>query len=224
MKDSEIKELWTDENFFASFSGINNFKAAIFTTFGENISKKHLQKVLNEIPSYIARIKPKKRFPRRPYDVYGFGQVLQADLGVMYSFNGFFYFLLVIDVFSRRIFTEPLKNKQIQTVKAAFENILAKINNRVNLVQTDKGAEMVGLKKFLEERSIRHQYKYGATKCTFAENGIYTIKIRLYTVLRAKNSRDWPFFCPKLLKTTIIHLKRVYTSLNQVTFKVVLMI
>ena len=70
LDDQEIKRLWQDENFFASFSGISNFKAALFTTFGEKISTKRLKSILSDIPSYVARIKPRKRFDRRPYDVY----------------------------------------------------------------------------------------------------------------------------------------------------------
>jgi Integrase core domain/Chromo (CHRromatin Organisation MOdifier) domain len=201
LTDSEIKNLWQDENFFASFSGINNFKAALFTTFGQNISAKRIKDILNDIPSYVSRIKPRKRFPRRPYDVYGFGQLLQADLAVMFKFEEFYYFLLVIDVFSRRIFCEPLKRKTSVLVKEAFNKIFDEINNPIRVLQTDQGAEFKGLKKYFEEKDIRHQYKIGFTKCTFAENAIYLIKLRLYTALRSKNSRDWP----SLLKNIVLN-------------------
>lgn len=199
LDDQEIKRLWQDENFFASFSGINNFKAALFTTFGEKISTKRLKSILSDIPSYVARIKPRKRFDRRPYDVYGFGQLLQADLAVMYKFEGYFYFLLVIDVFSRRIFCEPLKKKSSLEVRTSLDKIFDEINNRIGVIQTDRGAEFKGLKRYFESKDIRHQYKFGVTKCTFAENAIYLIKMRLYTALRATSSRDWPSLLKKIV-------------------------
>ena len=199
LDDQEIKRLWQDEDFFASYSGLNNFKAALFTTYGEKIGTKRLKTILSEIPSYVARIKPRKRFERRPYDVYGFGQLIQADLGVMYKFEGFFYFLLVIDVFSRKIFCEPLKRKSSEEVREAFNKIFDEINNPVRVIQTDQGAEFKGLKRYFEGKDIRHQYKFGLTKCTFAENAIYTIKMRLYTALRSTSSRDWPSLLTKIV-------------------------
>lgn len=200
LDDETIKKLWQDEDFFASYSGINNFKSALFTTYGEKISANRIQNILSDIPSYVSRIKPRKRFPRRPYDVYGFGQLIQADLAVMYKFEGFFYFLLIIDVFSRKIFCRPLKNKSSSEVKVAFDKIFTEINNPVRLIQTDQGTEFTGLKRYFEqEKDIRHQYKFGLTKCTFAENAIYLIKMRLYTALRSSNSRDWPFLLKKVV-------------------------
>lgn len=200
LTDLEIKRLWQDKDFYASFSGINNFKAAIFTTYGEKISTKRIQNILADIPSYVSRIKPRKRFPRRPYDVYGFGQLLQADLGVMFKFNNFYYFLLVIDVFSRKIFCKPLKRKTSDEVKSAFNEIFAEINNPIQVIQTDQGAEFKGLKRYFEDKDIRHQYKFGLTKCTFAENGIYLIKLRLYTALRSTGSRNWPSLLQKIVE------------------------
>ena len=199
LDDETIKKLWQDEDFYASFSGLNNFKAAIFTTYGENISTKRLKEILSEIPSYVSRIKPRKRFPRRPYDVYGFGQLIQADLAVMFKFEDFYYFLLVIDVFSRRIFCRPLKKKTSSEVKEAFNQIFDEINNPIRVIQTDQGAEFKGLKRYFDEKDIRHQFKFGVTKCTFAENGIYTIKMRLYTALRSTHSRNWPELLKKIV-------------------------
>lgn len=199
MEDNQIKNLWLDTNFLGSFTGINNFQASLYTTFGEKISKKRLQSILDQIPSYVSRIKPRNKFPRRPYDVYGFGQLLQADLGVMFKFDSFYYFLLVIDVFSRRVFTRPLRTKETNTVKEAFEEIISEINNRIEVIQTDSGAEFKGLKRFFEEKDIRHQYKYGKTKCNFAESAIFSIKLRLYTALRANNSRNWPLYLQKVV-------------------------
>ena len=199
LTDEEIKRLWQDDDFFASFSGINNFQAALFTTYGEKISTKRIINILRDIPSYVSRIKPRKRFPRRPYDVYGFGQLVQADLGVMYKYKGFFYFLLMIDVFSRKIFCKPLKRKTSVEVRSAFNEIFDEFNNPIRVIQTDQGAEFKGLKRYFEERDIRHQYKFGLTKCTFAENGIYLIKMRLYTALRSSSSRDWPTLLKKIV-------------------------
>lgn len=194
MEDSEIKKLWEDENFIGSFSGLKTFKALLFTTYGVNIPLKRLKSIIEDIPSYVARLKPPKKFPTRSYNIYGFTKLLQSDLGVMFKFENFYYFLLVIDVFSRKIFTRPLKNKKTSTVREAFDEILQDINNPISVIQTDSGAEFKGLKSYFDSKNIRHQYKYGLTKCNFAESAIYQIKLKLYTALRSHKSRDWPHY------------------------------
>lgn len=199
MEDSEIKQLWQNEDFIGAYSGLKTFKALLFTTYGENIPLKRLKSILEDIPSYVARQRPPKKFPTRSYHVYGFCTLMQADLGVMFKFEDFYYFLLLIDVFSRKIFTRPLKNKKTSTVKEAFEDIFETINNRISVMQTDSGAEFKGLKNFFASKNIRHQYKFGITKCNFAESAIYQIKLKLYTALRSNKSRNWPFYLEKVV-------------------------
>jgi len=56
-----------------------------------------------------------------------FGDLVQLFFQAeMYNFDGFRYFLLVIDVFSNHIWTVPLKSKETNSVKNGFEEIFQK--------------------------------------------------------------------------------------------------
>ena len=60
----------------------------------------------------------------------------------MFPVNGYLYFLLLIDVFSRHIYVEPLKKKDGPTVGLALEKIFAIIeekNTKIQQFQTDQG-------------------------------------------------------------------------------------
>ena len=53
-----------------------------------------------------------KELERRHLDLNNYGELVFGDLAVMYPFDGFNYFLLVVDGFSSKVFVRPLKNKK----------------------------------------------------------------------------------------------------------------
>lgn len=111
LTDTELADLYQNETFPGSFSGARTFQQFLKTEKNENVPLSQIYKVLKSIPNYMYTLKPIKRFPRRQYDVKGYLELVQCDLGQMYEFNGMKYFLLVTDVFSSRIWCEPLPSK-----------------------------------------------------------------------------------------------------------------
>ena len=140
--DDELRELYQDPTFYGSFSGARNFQIFLKTDFNEDIPIDRIYKVLKTIRSYVISLKPIKRFPRRKYDVAGFGSLLQADLAVMFDKNGYKYFLVLCDVFSRHLFTEPLKDKTAKTVKKALQKIFDQIPTPISKLETDSGTNI----------------------------------------------------------------------------------
>ena len=67
--------------------------------------------------------------------------------------NGVRYLLMVIDVFSKFGWIEPLKNKKGETVVKAFKNIL-KTGRKPQNLWTDNGVEFYNkiLKNFLRKK------------------------------------------------------------------------
>ena len=70
--------------------------------------------------------------------------------------NGVRYLLMVIDVFSKFGWIEPLKNKKGETVVKAFKNILKK-GRKPKYLWSDEGVEFYnkGFKTLLEEEGIK---------------------------------------------------------------------
>lgn len=65
------------------------------------------------------------------------------DLGDMRDVSkynkGYTFFLLLVNMFSRQIYVEPLKNKNKGTVLDAFKKMLKKNKLKFNNYQTDRG-------------------------------------------------------------------------------------
>jgi len=111
LSDSDLINLYQDESFPGSFAGGKVFQQFLKTEKNENIPLTRIYKVLKSLPHYMYTLKPIRKFPRRKYDVKGYLELVQCDLGQMYEKKGFKYFLLATDVFSSRIWCEALTSK-----------------------------------------------------------------------------------------------------------------
>lgn len=138
MSDNDIKALWADPKFPGSFEGANTFQRAILHFKKIKISLRRLYKVLASIPEFVMQIKRNNNFPRRHYsNIFGFGKLYQADLAQFPESESMKYVLVLVDVFSHKIFARALKDKSAKTVKSAFEDIFKTVPVPEKL-ETDK--------------------------------------------------------------------------------------
>ena len=153
LSDDKIRELWQDTKFCGAFSGINNFQACLEMEKGVKLSKNKLFAILRENPNFLIESrKVRKTFPRRRMLVHGVGQVWQADLAMMFTYNKYIGFLLCIDIFSRKIFCRSIRKKNQQTIQKAFEEIFQEANLVPAKLETDQGQEFVSNKSFFEKK------------------------------------------------------------------------
>ena len=134
-------------------------------------------------PFYIISQRPIRRFPRRKFDVGGYGQLVQTDLAFMFEKGGYKFILVVVDVFSQKIWAEPLMDKSTKTVKVAFEKIFKQVNAPVTELQSDQGTEFTGLKQYFKDKKILFRLKYGKNKASWAEHAIFLLKKKIPTDL-----------------------------------------
>ncbi|KAJ8913871.1 hypothetical protein NQ315_005668 [Exocentrus adspersus] len=85
----------------------------------------------------------RKNYPRRRTIIKGLDDLWQSDLAEMGNYakdnRQYKYILVVIDCFSKFLWTRPIKNKRGQEVTQAFEDILLHTNKRVPTnLQTDQ--------------------------------------------------------------------------------------
>lgn len=116
--------------------------------------------------------------------------------------SGFNYFLLLTDCFSLKIWCEPIKNKEAQTVQKAFEKIFDEIQFPITEIQTDAGGEFKGNQKWFKSKKILFKVKTGTkNKANFSEMGVYLIKKRLFMCMRSKLSQHWSKYLPDIVKS-----------------------
>ena len=89
------------------------------------MTQKNLKKFINEFYSKP----PKKNFATNKTDVYHIDDIWSLDILDLKDYGpeknrGYRYVLVIIDNFSKIGSTKPMKNKNAQTIKDSFENIL----------------------------------------------------------------------------------------------------
>lgn len=148
--------------------------------------------IVEEIHRY-ARL----NFERRKYSMHGLGDI-QADLIEMQPFRqvnrGYRYILIVIDIFSKKAYAEPLKDKTVKTTATAMKKFFDKIGERIRNLHTDEGREFYAgaMKRLLTQYGeINHYSTYSGKKASIVERLIRTIKRKIYMRFSMQGTNKW---------------------------------
>ncbi len=81
------------------------------------------------------------------------------------------YLFLLIDVFTKKIWVYPLKDKKRSTVLNALCQWLAQLDHLPKILETDQGCEFKNevVSSFLQARGIEQQFAIGTCKAAIAE-------------------------------------------------------
>lgn len=121
------------------------------TDLNIDVSERRLYSILRQNPIFLIHQRKRTRFPRRSLDVNNYGELLQADLAVMFEYESYKYFLLVVDVYSTKVFVRPLKNKTSTLTARALRDIFSEFNSKIYVFETDRGK----VKKFTFIRILK---------------------------------------------------------------------
>ena len=169
---------------------------------------------IKSVPSYSAKISDflrnyklhsinrrivKKVFPRRRVISRFKNDVWQADLiqyeTLNYQNAGYKFILLVIDVFSKVIYVEPIKFKTGELTASAMEKILARSESPPVMLVTDGGKEFFN--KTFRNVMISHNINHFKTptktlwKASVAERANRTIKTKIDRWMQHTRSKRW---------------------------------
>ena len=102
------------------------------------MTQKNIKIFINEIYSKP----PKKNYVTNKTDVYHIDDIWSLDILDLKDYGpennrGYRYVLVTIDNFSKFGWTIPLKNKNAQTIKDSFENILTNSKRKPDLVESE---------------------------------------------------------------------------------------
>lgn len=150
--------------------------------------------------------KPARRnFKRRRVIIKGLDDLWQADLADFKLYarenRGYKYILIVIDSFSKYLWTEPLKTKSASEVKDAMTKILKQGRSPRNL-QTDAGKEFYNqsFKSLMQKHDVNHYSTYSVKKASIAERVIRTLKEKLYREFSLRGNYNWVTILDDLTK------------------------
>ena len=158
------------------------------------MTQKNIKIFINEIYSKP----PKKNYITNKTDVYHIDDLWSLDILDLKDYGpennrGYRYVLVTIDNFSKFGWTIPLKNKNAQTSKNSFENILINSKRKPNLVESDRGKEFYNniFQDFLNKNNIKLYSRNSSYGAVFAERFNRTIKDLLKKIVFEQGDAKW---------------------------------
>ena len=158
------------------------------------MTHKNIKIFINEIYSKG----PKKNYPTNKTDVYYIDDIWSLDILDLNDYGpknnrGYRYVLVIIDNFSKYGFTIPLKNKNAQTIKDSFENILISSKRKPNLIESDRGKEFYNniFQDFLNKNNIKLCSRNSSYGAVFAERFNRTIRELLKKIVFENGDANW---------------------------------
>ena len=92
--------------------------------------------------------------------------------------RGYRYVLVIVDNFSKFGWTVALKNKNAQTIKDSFENIIINSKRKPSLIESDRGKEFYNklIQDYLNRNNIKLYSRNSSNGAVFAEKFNRTIR------------------------------------------------
>ena len=158
------------------------------------MTQKNIKIFINEIYSKG----PKKNHATNKTDVYYIDDTWSLDILDLKDYGpknnkGYRYVLVVLDNFSKFGWTVPLKNKNAQTIKDSFENIIISSKRKPNLIESDRGKEFYNniVQDFLNKNNIKLYSRNSSYGAVFAERFNRTIRDLLKKPVYEKGDGNW---------------------------------
>ena len=176
------------------------------------MTQKNIKIFINEIYSKP----PKKIYATNKTDVYHIDDIWSLDILDLKDYGpknkrGYRYVLGIIDNFSKFGWTVPLKNKNAQTIKDSFENILKTSKRRPNLIESDHGKDFYNniFQDFINKNNIELYSRNTSYGAVFAERFNRTVRDLLKKLVFEKSDGNWIDVLPTITKQ---YNNRVHSS------------
>ena len=150
---------------------------------------------------------PRKNYPTNKIVYNSINEIWSIDLADFSDYKtsnnkGYRYIFIIIDNFSKYLWTTPLKNKYSQTITNEFSNILTKSKRKPNKIESDRGSEFYNsiFQNFLKSKNIQHYSRFTDKGPSIAERVIRTIRNLLKKPVFEKGNADWLSELPSVIK------------------------
>ncbi len=202
-----LSSLYYDPKHPASFGTVEKlYKAS--REAGKSYTKSQIEKWAHGQDTFTMFKPVRQNFPTRKTIAYGLFDLHEADLLDVTShskFNGGVKFiLLVIDVFSKVVSLEPLKDKSSVSMVKAFTHVYGAkgLTTPIHLA-TDRGLEFLSrpIQKLFKKLKIHHYTLQGKSKAAVSERAIKTFKSRLYKFMDSTGSQRFVNKLPHFVRS-----------------------
>ena len=170
---------------------------------------------------------PKKNYPTNKTDVHHIDDIWSLDIldlqdDGLENNRSNRYFLVVMDIFCKYVWTIPPKSKNAQTIKDSFENILISSKRKPNLIELDRDRGFYNntFQGFLNNNNIKLYSRISSNGAVFAECFNSTNRYLLERPVFEKGDANWIDVLPTITKEydTRLHSSTMLTPI-QASFK-----
>lgn len=185
-----LQRIYFDPRHPGSFKGPDKLFEAVREEGKHRIGLAKIRQWLKKNPSYSLYKPVRRKFNRLKVVVKGLKDQYEADLADMQKLkkynDGTTFLLVVIDVFSRFLWVEPLRSKSDDDVVNGFRRIFERAPKPRRL-RTDMGKEFMGQKTqdYFDRINVEQWAAHNEEmKANFAERVIRTLKSSLWGYMR----------------------------------------
>ena len=179
--------------------------SAVARYFGT--SRHQAKKLLEHIPAYTSFREYKSPRVFNPYYVHNRRELAQADLidisRLAAQNDGVRFLLIVLDVFTKRLWCYPLRRKSADHMKHAIQSWIDSLTTPFSVLNTDRGLEFTcrAVQAALRDAGTEWQPADGTMKAAVAERANKTIQMLIYKFLHDNETLRYIDALPKLIDT-----------------------
>ena len=215
--EEEILNNYHNPGHPTAFAGVDK----VVRYYDGRVSQDAIVRALESSDTYTRHREYKQPKHYNPYYVYALREQVQADLIDVRELaahnDGTKYLLLIIDLFSRRVWMYPLKNKSAIVTRDAIRTWLNSLGRRkCKIFASDYGTEFrnVYVRDLFREHNVVQQFKSGTSKASYAERANKSLQVLLYKYLT--NSQSFRYI-DKLESIVNSYNNRPHRSLDNIT-------
>ena len=169
-----------------------------------NLPRKKVLEFLHGKKAYTKYRLPQRRFQRLGVMAKYINEIWCLDLAHMDKLaddnNGVKYLLVAIDVLSRFVRVQPMKDKTAAVTKLAFINMVNKEKPR--MIWVDDGTEFeASFKSYCKDLDIKIYHTFSETKAAYAERAIRSLKNIIYRYMEEAESSKYVHQLQAFVKT-----------------------
>lgn len=179
------------------------------------ITRSQVRDYLQQQPSFSLNKKLDRVFTRPRVVVSAKNQQWDTDTCNMTKYRkynkGYNYYAVFIDIFTRYLFTVPLKTLTAEEMKRALMSIFK--YEKPTKIRSDMGSEYKAkvIERYLKSEKVLHFFATNEVKANYAERVIRTTKHKLEKIIKNKKNKEWV----SLLKPiTFAYNKRIHRSIK----------
>lgn len=177
-----------------------------------------IRHMLGEVYAYSLHRKYKRPYQRSPYLILWPREQLHSDLASMLVYKGrqlpyyndrYSYFMLTVDIFTKRVWLRPMKNKTARSSLQALQHTIQEVETSGPMttpgsILFDNGLEYRNevVTQYLEDKNINIMgVVTSLVKASFAERAIGTIKAMIYKHMTQNETLRWIDYLPQFERT-----------------------